>query len=210
MPADPVSLGLAYRAAQQASAAVPEERLQYGFRKLPQHQPHQKHFPNIAEERLQAVDRTIVELKAVRSRSADDDEEEAEFDADDEEIDESVGEQSPGHLGLEDIGYLPARSHEPRFEKQRCSHTHPVHQPCHDPRPLPAVGDCGFERGQVSVDSSPNGYHQAQQPQYIEANEEQGEVIEINLPNDGQYEGAGYDRFRRKSDAEELNAADKV
>lgn len=209
IPADPVSLGLAYRAAQQANAAVPEERLQYGFRKLPQHQPHKQIFPNIAEERLQAVDRTIVELKAVRGGRSDDDEE--ELDVDEEEIDESV-DQAPSHLGLADIGYFPTRSYEPRFEKQQCSHSQSAHQPCQDSRPLPAIGDCGFERGQVIVGGSQHSSHQ-QEPQFIDANEEQGQVIEINLSNSGQFEGAGYDRFRRHSQTAkqsgELNAAVK-
>lgn len=207
---------------------MPEERLQYGFRRLPHEQPHRKHFPQIAEERLQAVDRPVVELRPVRadSQSAEDEFEEEEFAEEEAEARQS----SLGHLGYADIGYHPAHAHEPRFEQKQCPHSAPsVHQPCHDPQPLPAVGSCGFERGAVVVENGQhsNGHqqqqqsshsthqqqhhHQQQQQHVYEIDDNgQSQVIDIDLDqqdDEQQYGSVAYDRFRRESSSSNSSTA---
>ncbi|KAJ6634871.1 hypothetical protein Bhyg_13452 [Pseudolycoriella hygida] len=62
IPVDPVSMSLAYKSAQQASIQVPEEKLAFGFKKLPANAENVKHVPNIPEERLTTFNRKVVDL----------------------------------------------------------------------------------------------------------------------------------------------------
>lgn len=167
---------------------MPEERLQYGFRKTPTIHVASKVFPNIAEERLQAVDRAVVELKPLRQGNRFEEvSEEVDFSEEDDAID-----SAPGHLALGDIGYGPARHYEPLFEARRCDQAQPAAS-CHDPQPAEAVGNCGFRRGELVLRAS--GHHAAQ-PENVAAAEER--VIEFSLAA-GQYDGPAYDRFRRQA-----------
>lgn len=175
---------------------MPEERLQYGFRRTPTNQQVRKHFPNIAEERLQAVDRTVVELKAVRRDQFEEQSDEEELFEDDAA---DTVDNAPSHLGLGDIGYGPARSHEPRFEARRCDHA-AVQASCNDPQPAEAIGNCGFRRGELVLEAS--HHHPASHGHGAAAADR---VIEFNLAA-GQYDSSAYDRFRRNS-ASDANVA---
>lgn len=90
-------MSLAYRQAEHLRAVIPEEILQYGFRQTPEIE--RKFWVNIPEERLQSVDRTVVELKPLCG---------PELFAQDVIKDrvECVG-RLPKTLRYGDIGYLP-------------------------------------------------------------------------------------------------------
>lgn len=141
IPADPISLSLAYKAQQRAKSSVPEEKLQYGFRKPPKNLPHIKHFPNIDEGKLFAVDRTVVELKpSARVQEEEEIEEE-------EEEEQQTNDIAPGHLGYSDIGYYPSKCNCPKFTTVH--YNEHVEKPCKDPLPLPEIGCCGFRPGKI-------------------------------------------------------------
>lgn len=102
VPADPVSLILAYELAQKAAAAVPEEKLQFGFRKKPEDGMFKKVLKNIPEERLFGVEREIVELKLpkIAAPVVEEFEESAEAD---------VVVPPAAFLSYSDLGYGPVK-----------------------------------------------------------------------------------------------------
>lgn len=115
---DAVSLTLAQNAAERAKQIVPEARLQYGFRKLPENQPEGKICLDIPEEKLATVDRNILELKTLTNRIVSDD-----FDVPTEDDDESFDNEldeifEPNYLGYRDVGYGPERLREAKFVVQ--------------------------------------------------------------------------------------------
>lgn len=191
---DAISLSLAYKAAQQASTYVPEERLQYGFRTRPKNAEKTKIVPDIPEEKLQAVDKAVVELQLTKLRNNFEEEEELEEELEEEEV--VVEDFRANRLGYSDIGYLPAKHKEPRFATHNCGGRRPTPS-CQQqlPRPEPP-GNCGFRPGSVIIEEG--------RPTAVQINEEQlqhedlqnAEIIDINFV-DGQYAGVGYDRFRR-------------
>ncbi|XP_015592675.1 uncharacterized protein LOC107266577 [Cephus cinctus] len=63
-PADAVSLSLAYGLARRVAKIIPEEKLAFGPRTLPADGHIKQTIPDIPEERLFAVDKPIVELRA--------------------------------------------------------------------------------------------------------------------------------------------------
>lgn len=100
-----MSLSLAYRQAEHLRAAIPEEILQYGFRQTPEIE--RKFWVNIPEERLQSVDREVVELKPICGPEL--------FTED--IVKDKVGclECLPKTLRYDQIGYLPEKPCERKF-----------------------------------------------------------------------------------------------
>lgn len=118
-----MSLSLAYSAAQRAATFVPEENLQYGFRKIPLNQPNVKKTVHIPEEKLWHSEKSVLELKAQNE------------------------EETPNYLGYGDIGYWPAKLRDAKFNVHRQENK--PEPPCKDPLPKELIGDCGFELGAV-------------------------------------------------------------
>lgn len=96
--ADPVSISIAYHAANRAR--VDEDNVSYGFKKTPVDQPRRKIVPNIPEEQLWSDDRIPVEFKKedFHGKAHDDAD-----DIDDDENDERV-RSNPRY---DDLGYVP-------------------------------------------------------------------------------------------------------
>lgn len=74
LPADPVSLSLAYKnlfprtlSYNKKSRFVPEDKLAFGHRTVPIETAPTKRVPDIPEEKLQVLDKPVVELHPVSS-----------------------------------------------------------------------------------------------------------------------------------------------
>lgn len=98
MEADPVSISLAYRSANRAQ--VDEDEISYGFKKIPVDQPRRKIVKNIPEEKLWAIDRSVIELKKPNIKSMD-------TDAEDYDEDDDARTRSRLNPGYADLGYAP-------------------------------------------------------------------------------------------------------
>lgn len=202
---DAISLGLAYKAAQQASAVVPEERLQYGFRTRPKNAQKSKVVPDIPEEKLQAVDKAVVELQLRKKND------EFEEELDEEEEEEIIEEATPNRLAYSDIGYLPAKQKEPRFTVQHygpsapasgCNHQNKLSQQAQ-------TGNGGFRQANVIHQVASSNAVTIDEHQLDDADLQNAEIIDINFV-DGQYAGVGYDRFRRQLSQAILDAVRKT
>lgn len=168
---------------------MPEERLQYGFRTRPKNAEKTKTVPDIPEEKLQAVDKAVVELQLSKRRESFEEEE-----LEEEEVEEEEEDFTPNRLGYSDIGYLPAKHKEPRFTVQR------YEQPkssCHQNNlPQARPGNCGFRPGNVIIQEGRPTAVPIDEDQLQQEDLQNAEIIDINFV-DGQYAGVGYDRFRR-------------
>lgn len=81
IPADPVSIAIALRAAERST--IQEGQLTYGFKKRPIDQlPRRKVYPNIPEEKLFDHKSRVIELK----KTIDSEEDEFKIDESDEEF----------------------------------------------------------------------------------------------------------------------------
>lgn len=98
MEADPVSISLAYRSANRDQ--VDEGKISYGFKEIPVNQPHRKIVKNIPEEKLWAIDRSVIELKKPKIKSVD-------TDAEDYDEDDDAGTRGRLNPGYADLGYAP-------------------------------------------------------------------------------------------------------
>lgn len=73
LPADPVSVTLAYKNLfprtmyYNRRAFVPEDKLAFGHRTIPIESAPGKNVPDVPEEKLQVLDKPVVELKPVPS-----------------------------------------------------------------------------------------------------------------------------------------------
>lgn len=109
LPADPVSISIAYRSANRAK--VDEDEISYGFKKAPVDMPRVKIVKNVPEEKLWEVDhRSIIELKKEKAKCSLTD-------------DEDIDEMDPRDLvnpGYEDLGYAPVI--KAKLVKPRKSH----------------------------------------------------------------------------------------
>lgn len=103
-PVDAVSIDLVNRMQQSAAMKIPEEKLQYGFWKLPKDIPSYKILHNIPEEKLYTVDRQIVELKHPRQMVNCGSTSDEEIILDDKEP------QSIAYLSYRDLGFMPESS----------------------------------------------------------------------------------------------------
>lgn len=98
LEADPVSISLAYRSA--ARPQIDEGNISYGFKKIPVDQPTVKIVKNIPEEKLWAIDRSVIELKHQMEQSA----EMEGGDYVDEDENAARNRLNPGYA---DLGYAP-------------------------------------------------------------------------------------------------------
>lgn len=118
IPADPVSIAIALRAAQKST--INEDQLVYGFKKQPINQlPRAKIYPNIPEERLFQLNSKVIEFQLPN----DSEEDEFKIDDGDEEFTvDTKKTQSQSHdfektcLSYSDIGYAETNGKYPKFE----------------------------------------------------------------------------------------------
>lgn len=150
MEADPVSISLAYRSKNRAP--VDEGNIAYGFKEVPVDQPRRKIVKHVPEEKLYAIDGSVIELKKnVRKTCEDDDEEDEEIDTRDR--------LNPGYA---ELGYAPVV--KPRIAKRRKIHDfqlEPLRKSsrCVDEKPEFEDEDCIFKRGKVvRIDDCDDGY----------------------------------------------------
>lgn len=122
-----------------------EEQLQYGFRKKPKDSPNSRPIPNVPEEKLFAVDRTIVELNAPKHHHRHE-EEDHEDEEEHEEEEEEHSDAFPGHLHYSDIGYLPAKNSDGKFIVQK-SASKIAEEDEEDEQPVSEC--CGFRHGKI-------------------------------------------------------------
>lgn len=133
-PADAISQSLAYEAAIRSKTFVPEENLQYGFHKLPIYRPNSKKIVHIPEEKLW-LHKPALELKSISSIS-------------DKPCGKSVNPNPPPKvLTYKDIGYQPIKGKDVKFEVHT-SFSEPE-APHKDSLPKDALGDCGFQLGDI-------------------------------------------------------------
>lgn len=150
--ADPVSISLAYRSANRAP--VDEGNIAYGFKGVPVDQPRRKIVKHVPEEKLYAIDGSIIELKKnARETCEDDDNEE------DDEID-TRGHLSPGYA---ELGYAPVV--KPKIAKRRKIHDfqlEPLRKSSsfNNEKSEFEDEDCIFRRGKVvRIDDCDDGYN---------------------------------------------------
>lgn len=116
VPADAVSLALAYKMAQERNC-LSEDRLAFGFRKIPVELPPSAQVirrNNVPEEKIFALNGQIVELKPVvggcRSQASIDEEAAEDLLAlENEEEDYGVGPAPIRSVSLGELGYAPAK-----------------------------------------------------------------------------------------------------
>lgn len=125
-----------------------EEQLQYGFRQQPKDLPSIKPCPNVPEEKLFAVDRTIVELNPPPKHRKDKHDDDKEGEEEDEEHEEKKDERhSYRHLHYSDIGYFPAKCTDGKFVVQKPP-------PCElSVETKPKFGCSGFRPGKIVTES---------------------------------------------------------
>lgn len=131
IPADPVSISIAQRAAQRSY--VPEGQLEYGFKKQPIDLVRKKVWRNIPEEKMYAINSKVIEFKKPN------DSEEDEFKIDDSDEDDSPtvrkNSEIPSDMpcfAYSDIGYSPMDSYDRKFKNIPISTTP-------NPRDIPLV-----------------------------------------------------------------------
>nr|XP_033341994.1 uncharacterized protein LOC117229550 [Megalopta genalis] len=127
IPADAVSLTLAYKNLRapnviyrQGKQFVPEDKLSFGHRTVPNEENNEKKIPDIPEEKLVTVDKPVVELKIAPPRTvvigSYDEREEAklaELEAIERESitqEEVLDQGAEGLLTYRDLGYAPVGS----------------------------------------------------------------------------------------------------
>ncbi|XP_012215838.2 uncharacterized protein [Linepithema humile] len=140
LPADPVSLSLAYKnlfprtVLYNKRSFVPEDKLAFGHRTVPIESAPSKRVPDVPEEKLQILDKPVVELQPVLSTPIslgcyDDEKEEAKL-AELEAIErerinrQEIVEQTQGNfITYGDLGYAPINTSPGKYR------TLPVVQP---------------------------------------------------------------------------------
>lgn len=99
-----VSRDIVNKMQKTAAQSIPEEKLQYGFWKLPREVLSYKTHSNIPEEKLQTVERRIVELKHPR-KSVN-----CGTGLSDEIFVDDNTEPKALHLSYTDLGFVPETS----------------------------------------------------------------------------------------------------
>ena len=134
IPADAVSLTLAYKNLRapnviyrQGKQFIPEDKLSFGHRTVPNEVKTQTKISNIPEEKLVTVDRPVVELKVAPARTvvigSYDEREEAKlaeleaFERESITQEENVDRVSESLLTYKDLGYAPVGSTYTQFAK---------------------------------------------------------------------------------------------
>lgn len=138
-------MSLAYKNARRATISVPEEKLAYGFKKVPANAENIKPTPNIPEERLYTFDTKVVELKEIPCRKHKKEEEEiVEEEEEEEEVKPGCG---LGYLNYNQMGYYPQKHVEPQFETRFEAESEPE-APCNK-EPIEEIGSCGYRPGRI-------------------------------------------------------------
>lgn len=159
--ADPVSISLAYRSASRIQ--VDEDKISYGFKKVPVDQPRRKIVKNIPEEKLWAIDRSVIELKKAKIKSVD-------SDIDDYVDDDDIGARRDRiNPGYDDLGYAPVV--KPKIMKRRKSHDFKL-------EPLRVVSsdddderygfedeECIFKRGKIVTTADGDNNYDSPEPE---------------------------------------------
>ncbi|XP_030747543.1 uncharacterized protein LOC115876018 [Sitophilus oryzae] len=164
-PADAVSLALAYKLAQNSiEKKIAEDKLYFGFKKLPIEQPCPKIVaPKITKQllpegSLYTLNGEIVELKA--PKEADLTPEDLEQEAAEELIDLALSEEYEASLppvkqpSLTELGYAPAKIKAATFVDIP---SYPASRPAPVSQPVVSAAPCndGFQAGSVIVEDIP-------------------------------------------------------
>ncbi|XP_069699201.1 uncharacterized protein [Periplaneta americana] len=111
VPADAVSLALAYELAKRSGTAIKEEGLNFGPRTIPREEAIVKVTKEIPEDRLYSINKQIFELKypsATRVVSPQEEAEEALLAAQEEEYEMQINAGgATNYLSYADLGYVP-------------------------------------------------------------------------------------------------------
>lgn len=116
IPADPVSISIAVRAAQRTY--VPEGQLEYGFKKRPIDLVRTKVWRNIPEEKLYSMNSKVIEFKKPNGCEEDEfkvDESGEEDDSTFAQHDDSKIPSDSPCFAYSDIGYSPMESCDQKF-----------------------------------------------------------------------------------------------
>lgn len=108
-PADPVSLSLAY-SQQNKGCNVAEDRLNFGFKKLPKEEKIERKRIKVAEENLFKMNGEVVELKPVKCSGKTLAEEAAEDLIEEELINDEIEEAPTRKISYGELGFGPADS----------------------------------------------------------------------------------------------------
>lgn len=118
IPADPVSISIAVRAAQRTY--VPEGQLAYGFKKRPIDLVRPKVWRNIPEEKLYSLNSKVIEFK--KPCACEEDEFKVDESEEEEDYDSTFGQRDDSRtpsdspcFAYSDIGYSPMESCDQKF-----------------------------------------------------------------------------------------------
>lgn len=147
-------MSLAYKSAQRATVSVPEEKLAYGFKKVPANAENIRAVPNIPEEKLYTFDSKVVELKQIPCRRYKE-EEEIEEEEEEEEAKPTCG---LGYLNYNQMGYYPQNHVDPQFAVTQFEIESEPEAPCNK-EPIHEIGSCGYRPGRIVANANnENGY----------------------------------------------------
>lgn len=138
-------MSLAYKSAHRASVTVPEEKLAYGFKKVPVNAESVKNIPDIPEEKLYTFDRKVVELKKIPCHK----EEEEDIEVEEEEETKPCG---LGYLNYNQMGYHPQKHIDTHFAVKQFESVE-EETPCNKEK-FPEVGSCGYKPGKIIDDNN--------------------------------------------------------
>lgn len=131
---------------------VPEEKLAYGFKKVPANAENVKSVPNIPEERLYTFDKRVVELKDIPCRKHKKEEEEIEEEEEEEE--NAKPSCGLGYLNYNQMGYYPQKHVDTHFKTVADYETETdTEVPCNQ-EPIEEIGSCGYRPGRILQNSN--------------------------------------------------------
>lgn len=152
-------MSLAYKSARRASILVPEEKLSFGFKKIPKNAENVISVPNIPEEKLYTFDTKVVELKEIPCRKHKEKEEIEVEEEEEEEEEEAKPACGLGYLNYNQLGYYPQQHVNRQFAVTQFEATEPE-APC-EKESTPEIGSCGYKPGRIvnnSNNDDNNGY----------------------------------------------------
>lgn len=167
--ADPVSLAIAWRAAQRSN--IQEDQLNYGFKKRPIDQlPRARTYPNIPEEKLFDLNSRVIEFKPPTYPEED----EFRIDESDEEMgsytQRKTNDQDKECSGFaySDIGYSELSGKDPRFINVPLSTT---------PNPCAPITDNEYTGRIITLPDERNNYMEQLIAEYLNQGCEPPSVI---------------------------------
>lgn len=134
---------------------VPEEKLAYGFKKIPANAENVKSVPNIPEEKLYTFDSGVVEYQHIPCRKHKKEEEEIEEEEEEEDTKPSCG---LGYLNYNQMGYYPQKHVDPHFTAVTKFETESVEVPCNQ-EPIEDIGSCGYRPGRIVQNGNNDEIH---------------------------------------------------